>query len=97
MIEIYIGFAAGVLIAVSMIPQVIKSYKTKSVKDISMWMLIIIQIGTFLWIVYGMMIESLPIIGMDGFGFIVNLTMISLKIKYEKHYNLGTIFKNKIH
>lgn len=79
-----IGFAAGVLITISMLPQVIKSYKTKSVEDISFLMLIIIMLGTALWVIYGVLIASLPIVLMDGFGFIANLALVFLKIKYRK-------------
>jgi len=84
MIENIIGFVAGFFIAVSMIPQVIKSYKTKSVEDISFLMLIIIALGAFLWTVYGMLIKSLPIMMMDGFAFFINLLLIFIKIKYRK-------------
>lgn len=73
MLEDVIGFAAGFLIAVSMLPQVVKSYGTKSVKDISFLMLCTIMVGTALWVIYGAMIMSLPIIAMGGFGFLVNL------------------------
>jgi len=85
MIENIIGFAAGFLIAVSMIPQVIKSYKTKSVEDISPLMLFVIGIGTALWVIYGILITSFPIIAMDGFGFLVNLILIYMKIVYRKY------------
>ncbi|MCX6814578.1 MAG: SemiSWEET transporter [Candidatus Aenigmarchaeota archaeon] len=84
MIPDLIGFAAGFLIAISMIPQVIKSYKTKSVEDISFLMLFIIMLGTALWVIYGILITSFPIIVMDGFGFFVNFVLIYMKIKYRK-------------
>ena len=79
-----VGFTAGILIAVSLIPQLIKSYKTRSVRDISFLMLIIIMLGTALWVVYGILIKSVPIIVMDGFGFLVNLALIFMKIRYKK-------------
>jgi MtN3 and saliva related transmembrane protein len=85
MIEDIIGFSAGFLIAISMIPQLIKSYKTKRVEDVSFWMLFIIMLGTALWIIYGILIASFPIIAMDGFGFFVNLLLIFMKIKYKNN------------
>lgn len=84
MIADTIGFAAGFLIALSMLPQVLKSYRTKSVGDLSFLMLLIILLGTALWVVYGFLIESLPLIAMDGFGFAVNLVLILMKISYGK-------------
>jgi len=84
MIENFVGFAAGLLIAISMIPQVIKSYKTKKVEDISLLMLFIILIGELLWVIYGILITSLPIIAMDAFGFFVTIILVIMKISYEK-------------
>lgn len=84
MVADIIGFAAGILIAVSMIPQVAKAYKTKSVQDLSFLMLLIIALGTAFWMAYGIMIASLPIVTMDGFGFLVNAVLIFMKIRYGK-------------
>lgn len=84
MIENIIGFTAGLLIAISMIPQLLKSSKTKKVEDISFWMLFIIMLGTALWVIYGILIMSFPIIAMDGIGFLVNLSLIFMKIKYKE-------------
>lgn len=87
MIENIIGFIAGFLIAISMVPQLIKSYKTKKVEDVSFLMLFIILLGTFLWVIYGMLIVSFPIIAMDGFGFFITLILVFMKIKYDKKTN----------
>ena len=84
MVADIIGFAAGLLIAIGMIPQVMKSYKTKNVKDISFLMLFIIGVGTALWVTYGILITSLPIIAMDGFGLCINFILIYMKIIYVK-------------
>lgn len=84
MIEDIIGYLGGIFIMVSFIPQVIKSYKTKSVKDISIWMIVATLIGTIFWIVYGFLIGAKPIIIMNSiFGAIV-ISQLILKMKYEK-------------
>lgn len=84
MIEDVIGYFGGFFIMISFIPQVIKSYKTKSVKDLSILMIIATLIGTVLWFMYGFLIKSKPIIIMNSvFGFIV-LYQLYLKIKYKK-------------
>ena len=79
-----IGFAAGILIAISMIPQLVKSYKTKKVEDVSLLMLFIALVGTALWVIYGYLISSYPIMAMDGFGFFVTLLTLFMKIMYVK-------------
>ncbi|MBI3027740.1 PQ-loop repeat-containing protein [Candidatus Woesearchaeota archaeon] len=81
MIEEIIGYLGGIFIMVSFIPQVIKSYKTKSVKDLSIWMIIATLVGTVFWIVYGVLINGKPIIIMNTiFGVIVSYQLF-LKIK----------------
>lgn len=82
-----IGYVAGILMSSTMLPQIIKSLKTKSVKDISLWMLIILIIGSFLWMIYGILINSLPIIIMDIVAVFINSAQLLIKIKYEKRSN----------
>lgn len=56
-----IGYLAGIVVSISLLPQIIKSWKTKSTKDISiMWTLIYIS-GLILWIIYGFGISSFPL------------------------------------
>jgi len=84
MFEDLIGFVAGFLVSICLIPQVIKSHKTKKVRDISFLMLLILLIGEILWVIYGILIKSLPIIAMDSFGGFVNLILVFMKMKYKK-------------
>jgi MtN3 and saliva related transmembrane protein len=83
-IEEIIGYLAGIFIMISFIPQVIKSYKTKNVGDISLGLIIATIIGTIFWIIYGGMIESMPLIIMNIIFGITVLYQLYLKIKYEK-------------
>jgi len=84
MINDIVGYIAGTFMTVTMIPQIIKSIKTKSVKDISSLMLILLLMGSFLWMVYGILISSLPIIIMDILALVINFTQLSIKINYDK-------------
>lgn len=84
MIVDLIGFTAGILMTITMIPQIVKSYKTKSVKDISLLMLVLYVIAALLWMIYGILIKSAPVAIMDGLTFIIGLTQVFMKIKYEK-------------
>ena len=85
MIEDIIGYLGGIFILISIIPQIIKSYKTKSVKDISMLMLISILIGTAFWIVYGILTKGMPVIVLNSFYLLVVSYQLFLKIKYESY------------
>lgn len=80
---ILIGFLAGILTAISVLPQLIKSLKTKKVKDVSLGMFVVYDIGLFLWILYGYFIGSVPIMIMNGIAFLISLTMTLVKIKFD--------------
>ena len=79
-----IGLAAGILTASSLLPQVIKTLKEKKADDVSLIMLIVLQAGLVLWIVYGIKREDLPIIATNSFSLLVNIFMVILRIKYKK-------------
>lgn len=77
-----IGFIAGIFVACSLIPQTIKSWKTKSTADISfMWMLINLT-GQTLWIIYGLMIHSYSLVIMSGITLALATSLLVLKVKY---------------
>ncbi len=80
---ILIGLAAGTLTTIAFLPQVIKAWKTKHTKDISLSMFILFTIGIFLWFVYGILLNALPIILANVVTFILALTVLILKIKYK--------------
>ena len=83
MIVEIIGYLGGFFITISFIPQLIKSYRTKSVEDISVWMIITTLIGTVFWLTYGFLTNTLPIL-VANFIFIVTvLYQLFLKFKYD--------------
>ena len=77
-----IGFIAGLLTTGSFIPQVIKVYKTKSAGDISIGMLAMLLLGTSLWISYGFVIRSVPVILWNIVSFNLVAALFAGKIKY---------------
>lgn len=79
-----IGLSAGVCTASSLIPQIIKTLREKKADDVSILTLIVLITGVSLWIVYGIKRNDLPIIATNGFSFLVNVTMIILRLKYKK-------------
>ncbi len=78
-----LGFLAGILVVIAYLPQVVKTWKTKSTKDISLGMFSILCVGVFLWLVYGILIKSLPIIFTNVSIFILASIILIFKIKYK--------------
>jgi MtN3 and saliva related transmembrane protein len=78
-----IGILAGILTAISMLPQLIKIIKEKKAEDISITMLLVLLSGLTLWIVYGIMRDDLPIIATNSFSVLINIIIVVLRIKYS--------------
>jgi MtN3 and saliva related transmembrane protein len=79
----WIGIAAGVLTSISMLPQLIKMIKEKKAGDVSIVMLLVLIAGLALWAVYGFMREDIPIIVTNCFSFVLNIIVLTLRIKYN--------------
>ena len=80
-----LGLSAGSLTTVSFVPQVIKTWRSKSAADISTGMFAIFSTGLILWLVYGIYLQSLPIIISNVITLV--LTLIILILKY--HYSIN--------
>jgi len=78
-----IGFIAGSFVAISLLPQTIKSWKTKSTRDISIsWMLINI-LGQTMWVFYGIAINSISLIIMSAITLSFAISLLILKLRYH--------------
>lgn len=79
-----IGLFAGICVTVSVIPQIVKVWRTKKVKAISLMTFSVLTFGIMVWIIYGILKNDLPIIITNSFSFLLNLIMIYFIIYYEK-------------
>lgn len=79
----YLGLLAGFLTTSSAFPQLLKSYKTKSTKDLSLWYLTVILSGVALWIVYGFVISDVPVIVANCVSFLPLSCTLYLKLKWD--------------
>lgn len=78
-----IGFTAGILTSINLFPQIVQSVRTKSVNDVSLWMLVIYDAGLGLWVLYGLLIQRPAIIVMDGTAFLASLVMTYIKLRFD--------------
>ena len=79
-----VGFSAALLTTIAFIPQLYKTWQTKSAEDVSLIMLILFITGLIFWIVYGLKIHSIPILVANIITFIFNFSILILKITYRK-------------
>ncbi len=79
------GFSAALLTTIAFLPQLYKTWTTKSAEDVSLIMLILFITGLICWIIYGSRINSIPILVANIVTFIFNLSILILKISYNKN------------
>jgi MtN3 and saliva related transmembrane protein len=76
------GLVAGTLTTIAFLPQLVKTWRSKSARDVSLGMLITFCTGVFLWFLYGLFIRSLPVILANAVTLMLAGIILVLKIKY---------------
>lgn len=84
MIDIeFLGLIAATLTTSAFVPQVYKAWKHRSTRDISLSMYLVLSVGLILWMIYGVFIESLPVILANSITLFLVGTMVFLKIRHK--------------
>jgi len=78
-----LGTLAGILILSGWVEQIIKGYRTKSLKDVSKYLMILISAGAALWLVYGLIVEDVFIIGTNLAAIALMVTVLAMKKRYD--------------
>ncbi|MCB0707097.1 MAG: SemiSWEET family sugar transporter [Saprospiraceae bacterium] len=81
----YLGMLAGTLTTIAFVPQVIQTWKTKSADGLSFGMLIIFNLGVFLWFCYGIMQNDAPLMITNGVVIFLALLLLYFKIRFTKN------------
>lgn len=77
-----IGYIATVVTTVTFLPQVIRSFKTGSTKDISLPSYILLCVGASLWLMYGLLLSASPVVVANGIVLSLGAAMVVLKYKH---------------
>jgi MtN3 and saliva related transmembrane protein len=78
-----VGYFGSFLTSITFIPQVYKSWQSKSVGDLSIWMILIVITSTLVWLVYGFAIESGPVIAANLVVFVLSLVLFYFKLTFK--------------
>lgn len=79
----YLGFIAGFLTTAGFVPQVIKSWRTKSVRDVSFFQPVVLMTGMALWLAYGVYLNDWSIILANAFSISFNLLLLGITLYYR--------------
>lgn len=76
-----IGYVAGVLTTASFLPQVVKTWRSGSARDLSLMWLAAFATGVGLWLVYGILLGAVPIIVPNVITFSLLMVLVALKLR----------------
>lgn len=79
-----LGMAAGTISSITFLPQVIKTWQTKSAKDISVWMFLLVTLSVIMWLAYGILVKSIPIIYTNSAVLLMSLIMLYFKWRFDR-------------
>jgi MtN3 and saliva related transmembrane protein len=87
-----IGYIGSLLTSITFIPQVYKSWKSKSVGDLSIAMIVIVISSTIVWLIYGYLISSGPVLVANTVVLILTLVLLYFKTAFKKPTELKDNF-----
>lgn len=80
----YLGLLAGLLTTFSLVPQIIRVYKLKSAREISVLFNTSMLLGIILWLVYGISLGLVPLIIWNTIGALLTSLLLLTKLKYGR-------------
>ncbi len=78
-----VGYAAGLLTTAAFAPQVLQVVRTRSTKDISLGMYVVISVGISLWLVHGLQVGSMPVVAANAVTLVLVLVILAMKLRYK--------------
>ncbi len=84
-----VGYAAAALTMFGFVPQLVKMVRTKSVDDVSLFMMVQMGLGVFFWMVYGMHLKNSPLIVAN----VVSLATLTMGLVVYFRYTTRSYFR----
>jgi len=88
-----LGFIAGALVTCSIVPQLIRVFKLRSAREISMLFTILLLLGIISWLAYGISLGLTPVILWNAIGAVLVAVLLYAKLKYGRQPNSNYLFE----
>jgi MtN3 and saliva related transmembrane protein len=75
---------AGFCTTLSLMPQLHSIWKRKSARDLSLAMFLVFGLGVSLWLTYGIVIRSAPVICANAATLTLVIAILTLKVRYDR-------------
>jgi MtN3 and saliva related transmembrane protein len=79
----HLGLVAGAITTAAGIPQVVRAYRTRHTRDISIWQPVLLNVGMTLWLIYGLALRDMPLIIANACSIVCYSALIIMKIRYR--------------
>ena len=80
----YLGYIGGIFTTFCYVPQIIRVFRLKSAKEISLLFTILLLVGVVVWLFYGIFLSLVPIILWNSIGVVIVATLLCAKLKYGR-------------
>jgi MtN3 and saliva related transmembrane protein len=81
----FIGYVAATCTTLSFLPQLIRVLRLRSAREISLGMFLIFSVGTALWLTYGVLVRSKPVIAANAVTFVLAISILVLKLRFDRN------------
>ena len=78
-----LGLSAGAFTTISFLPQVLKTWKSRSAKDLSLGMFLFFCLGVAMWLAYGIIVRDIPVIVANLFTLMLASTLLFFKLRFK--------------
>ncbi len=78
-----LGYIAGALTTASFVPQALKAWKTRSTESISLTMFVVFTFGVLLWLIYGIYLQSPPVIASNLITLVLSGMILWMKLRFK--------------
>lgn len=79
-----IGYIAACFTTFSLLPQIVRIWRLKEAKDVSLFMPLMVAVGSVLWLVYGFLIASPPVVAANAVALVIAVITVLFAVRYRK-------------
>lgn len=80
-----VGYVAATCTTASFLPQLVRVLRLRSARDISLGMFLIFSIGTVLWLTYGLLAHSKPVVAANAVTLVLSISILVLKLRFDRN------------
>lgn len=77
-----LGYTAAICTTLAFLPQALKTWRTKSARDLSLPMFVLFTFGVLLWLLYGLFLQNMPIVVANAVTLVLASSILYHKLKY---------------